>query len=314
MFGAIRLSAIVGAAAVFAVAAACDKVPLTAPTESTINLFASGSTVPMNGSIELIATVIESAGTPVQNGTLVSFTTTLGRVEPAEARTSGGRVTARLVADGRSGTARVVAFSGPAVSEPLELLVGAAAAETLVLRANPTALGSAGGTVQLTAVVTDASANAVAGVPVTFVADAGQLAATSVRTDEDGEARTTLTTTRSTQVTARAGTHEASATIQVASLPSVNVTVSPPSPIVDEPAVFTINVQPSNDGSPIQSVTIEYGDGQQQSLGAGSTTASHVYRSTGTYTVVVRVRDTTGEEITQVLVLTVVAPPEEDES
>lgn len=293
---------------------ACDKLSLTAPTESTINLFASGSTVPLNGSIELVANVIESSGTPVHNGTLVSFTTTLGRVEPAEARTSDGRATARLVSDGLSGTARVVAYSGPAVSEPLELTVGAAAAESLVLLATPTSFGSGGGTVQLTAIVSDADANPVAGVAVSFVANAGQLADTSVRTDDDGEARTQLTTSRTTEITARAGTHEDTATVRVAERPTVNVIVSPPSPIEDEPAVFTITVEPAAEGSPIQSVTIEYGDGQQQTLGTGSTTASHTYRATGTYTVTVRVRDTAGEETTQILVITVVPDPEDDDA
>ena len=82
-------------------AAGCDKVPLTAPTESTIVLSANGSSVPLAGGVDVTATVTEKPGTPVQNGTLVTFTTTLGRVEPSEAQTTNGRVTVRLVGDGR---------------------------------------------------------------------------------------------------------------------------------------------------------------------------------------------------------------------
>jgi hypothetical protein len=82
---------LLAAALILATSAACDKVPLTAPTESTIALFAAGNVVPLNGSLDLVATVTEPAGTPVHNGTLVTFTTTLGRVEPAEARTTNGR-------------------------------------------------------------------------------------------------------------------------------------------------------------------------------------------------------------------------------
>jgi hypothetical protein len=67
---------------VLLVGAGCDKVPLTAPTESTIQLFANGSSVPLTGGVDLIATVTEGPGTPVQNGTVVTFTTTLGRIEP----------------------------------------------------------------------------------------------------------------------------------------------------------------------------------------------------------------------------------------
>ncbi len=80
--------------------AACDKVPLTAPTESTISLFATASSISATGSTDIVATVIESAGTPVQNGTVVTFTTTLGRIEPLDARTQNGKVTVKLTGDG----------------------------------------------------------------------------------------------------------------------------------------------------------------------------------------------------------------------
>jgi hypothetical protein len=102
------------------VAAGCDKVPLLAPTGSVITLFPSANTVPSNGEIEIVATVIEQgtaapapgngtgtgggptststtgSGTPVHNGTLVSFTTTIGRIEPSEARTQNGQVRVRF--------------------------------------------------------------------------------------------------------------------------------------------------------------------------------------------------------------------------
>ena len=37
----------------------CEKVPLLAPTGSVITLFATATTVPSNGSMEIVATVIE---------------------------------------------------------------------------------------------------------------------------------------------------------------------------------------------------------------------------------------------------------------
>jgi len=88
---------------------------LTAPTKSVIALYASAA--PANdGSFTLIATVTEEAGTPVQNGTLVTFTTTLGRLDPTSAETTNGQATVKLVAEGLSGTATVSAFSGGATS------------------------------------------------------------------------------------------------------------------------------------------------------------------------------------------------------
>src|SRR5690606_32374262 len=71
--------------------------------------------------------IVAGTGTPVHDGTEVFFTTTIGRIEPELARTTGGRATARLVSDGRSGTATVTAVSGPA-SSTLEIDIGAAVA------------------------------------------------------------------------------------------------------------------------------------------------------------------------------------------
>jgi hypothetical protein len=307
------------AAMVLLVAVGCDKVPLTAPTESTIELFANGSSVPLTGGVDLIAPVTEAPGTPVQNGTVVTFTTTLGRIEPPEARTTNGRVTVRLLGDGRSGTATVTALSGGATKGELEIPVGAAAAANLVLRAEPNFVGALGGTVQLIATVRDEAGNGIAGAPVTFSTTAGRLSSGSATTNGNGEATASLTTDRSSEVTARAGgppgtptspsALEATITIARQEAPTLTVTVAPASPVVDQPAVFTVTVTPAEDGTPIQSVSIDFGDGDEVQLGSSSTTASHVYRETDDFTVTVVVRDVAGQETRQVLVISVIDPP-----
>ena len=66
---------------------ACQKVPLLAPSGSTITLTAASTALSVNGTTDIIAQVIEAAGTPPQDGTVVIFTTTLGSIEPSEART-----------------------------------------------------------------------------------------------------------------------------------------------------------------------------------------------------------------------------------
>src|SRR5215467_276770 len=68
-------------------AVACQKVPLLAPTGSTITLTSSATTLPINGQTDIIAQVIEAAGTPPHSGTHITFTTNLGSVEPSEAET-----------------------------------------------------------------------------------------------------------------------------------------------------------------------------------------------------------------------------------
>ena len=156
-------------------ATACDKVPLTAPSESTITLFATATSVSPTGSTDIVATVIEEAGTAVQNGTVVSFTTTLGRIEPSEARTQNGKVTVKLTADGRSGLAQVTAFSGGATSEKLELPIGSAAAETVTVRAEPARLPPGGGSTPIVALVRDLAGNPLSGATVAFSASAGTM-------------------------------------------------------------------------------------------------------------------------------------------
>ncbi len=76
--------------------AACDKAPLTAPTGSTITLFVNPAVILTNGTANVTAVVLESSGTPVQNGTLVSFYSNIGAIDPADAQTFNGRVTVKF--------------------------------------------------------------------------------------------------------------------------------------------------------------------------------------------------------------------------
>jgi len=283
---------------------ACDKMPLVAPTGTTITLFASSTTLGLNSSIDITATVIESAGTAVQNGTVVTFTTTLGTIEPAEARTNNGKVTVRLLAGTRSGTAEVRAFSGDATTDALKVSVGAAAAANVVLLANPSALPVSGGVVQLTALVNDASGNRLAGVPVFFAADAGVLAQTSVISDGNGEARSALTTTARSKVTASivggtgtAGALTASLEIPVRVGPTVTIATPTASLVPGVPATFAVSVTKGD--AAVLAAAIYFGDGGSQAVAtAGLSTAVHVYESSGPFTLSAVATDTAGEKTT----------------
>jgi len=147
-------------------AGACNKVPLVAPSGTVITVLSTTNSVAANGSTDIVAVLIESgttsttttattapagAGNTVHDGTLVTFTTTLGRIEPPEARTTNGRVTVKLIADGRSGIATITAFSGGASNNLLKVNVGSAAAARVTVTANPQTLPAAGGTTTITA-------------------------------------------------------------------------------------------------------------------------------------------------------------------
>src|SRR4051794_12082649 len=91
----------------------CQRVPLLAPSGSVITLIASVNAVPINGSTDVIAQVIEPAGTPPQRGTRISFTTTLGSIQPSEAETDvSGRAVVKFLAGTGSGAATISAISG----------------------------------------------------------------------------------------------------------------------------------------------------------------------------------------------------------
>ena len=304
--------ALLTVAAALPLVSACDKVPLLAPSGSVITLFPSASFVPANGEIEIVATVIEQgtapapsnpgtgtsgtpapgptttsssgSGTPVHNGTLVSFATTLGRIEPREARTHNGQVRVKFIADGQSGQATITAFSGGASGKIENLPVGSAAIERVLLSVSPQSLPPTGGVATVQARAENAQGVPLPGVLVTFSTDNGNLSVSNATTDANGIATTTLTTTAPAKVTANVAgkTAEANVTLR----PRTGVTLTAPTTPVSAgvPASFTVAVSPTAN---IRDVIVDFGDGESRSLGAisGSTTIQHTFTESGTYDV-----------------------------
>jgi hypothetical protein len=293
------------------VAAACNRVALLAPNGSTITLTTLASTLPLNTTTNIIAQVIEPAGTPPQKGTLVTFTTTLGSIEPVEAETdAGGRVMVTFNAGTRSGTATITALSGGVTTTTegaLKIPVGAAAATGVSLTAAPATI-SAGGESVISATITDSGGNLVPGVAVTFSTTNGSLNPSTASTDQNGTATTTLRTSRTAEVTATAGAAtvngttpvpapSAKITVTVEALPTAAITASE-NPQVGVPTTFTITAQPgAGSTSGIESVSVAFGDGSRASLGNASGAnlqVQHVYLTPGAFTATVTVVDTNG--------------------
>ena len=297
----IRVWAAAACAAVLTVA--CDKLPLLAPQESTITLSTASSVVQANGTTEVRATVLEPSGTPVQNGTTVTFTTNLGTLTPPEARTLNGVATVQFLGNGQSGKASIKAISGGAASDALELSVGAGATGRVSVTASPGSVPSTGGTTTIAAVVVDASGNPLSGVPVTFATTAGTFSAAVVNTDGTGTARTTLTTNQPASVTATSGGTTSSATaITLSARPTVAITIpSGSTPTEGAVTTLTVTVTPATTGgAPIQNVTVDYGDGTSDNLGSvsGSIAVQHVYGDDGSYTPTATVVDAAGTSVT----------------
>jgi hypothetical protein len=327
-------------------AAACQKVPLLAPGGSTITLTALATALPVNGTTQIVAQIIEPSGTPPHSGTHVIFTTSLGTIEPAEAETDiSGRAVVKFNAGNSNGTAVINAASGGATLSSQNLLkiaVGTAGVGRVVVSANPALIPASGGTSVVTAAVSDINGNALTSAPVAFSTDAGSIDPALANTDVNGIATSRLTTSTSALVTASVGaqggstgggtgtggggtgdggtgggtttptpTGQASGQVRVNVASAPGLVITPPStpPSAGLPATFTfaVTVQTTN-GSAIRNLNVKWGDGQSQDLGAvsGTATVSHVYASAGTYAVTATLTDAAGTVVTNSTSVTVV--------
>ena len=107
---------------------ACESVPLTSAPGTLMFLQANPPFVVANGGASVVTALLtEPAGTLVPDGTVVLFLTTLGRID-AEGKTSNGVARVNFVADSRSGTATVTAWSGGSAPAPAPSASPAAAA------------------------------------------------------------------------------------------------------------------------------------------------------------------------------------------
>ncbi len=200
----------------------CHQAILTAPPGSTITVFANPEFISAHGGVSVItAVVIEPAGTPVADGTVVQFFTNLGRIDE-QGRTNDGVARVNLVSDSRSGTACVTAISGgPAVGGgttstttttivatrisaaavgqncSVEVAVGNTTPDHVFVTAFPTLLTDRRASL-ITANVFDKDGNPVANVPVIFTVSGAtefmDSQGTPTFTDNNGQAQDVMRT------------------------------------------------------------------------------------------------------------------------
>jgi adhesin/invasin len=309
------------AAAIFS--ASCEKVPLVAPTGSTITLNAGTTVLSANGSTTITATLIEAAGTAPHSGTHITLLTTLGKLTPSTVETNAaGVATVTFSGNGSNGTAIISATSGGATTGSagaLQIALGSAAAGQVTLNANPSSLPSAGGTSTVTAIVLDVNGNALVGTPVAFSTSAGSLSTGLVTTDASGFASTSVTTSQQTTITASVGATASSggtggtggtgttpptagpktATVQIGITATPTIGITPPTSVSrGVPASFTFVVTPAaQNANAVKNVSVNWGDGgPTQNLGSfsGSQAVSHVFNSEGTFNITATVTDVGG--------------------
>ena len=165
----------------------------------------------------------------------------------------------------------------------------------VLLTATPAVLPPSGGTTEIAARVEDVSGAGIPGVPVAFTADQGQLGAGAVTTDSNGVAKTTLTATRTTIVTANVAGKTATVTVNLSARTGVSITGPTTAASAGTPVTFTVGVGAAPTVN-IRDVTVDFGDGDRSSLGAISTSTpvQHTYVEAGSFRAAATATDTSG--------------------
>jgi hypothetical protein len=353
IFRASPLAA-VAVASLSILAAACQKVPLLAPSGSTITLTVAATALPVNGTAQVVAQVIEASGTPPHSGTEITFTTSLGTIEPAVSTTdNSGRAVVTFKAGSANGTATITAISGGAsvsAANAVKIAIGSAAVGRVNVSASPATIPAIGGSSTIIANVVDINGNPLTSTLVNFSTTAGSLSSTAVNTDQNGVAQTQLTTSLQATITASVGgqgstgggagagngagagagagagggaatpTPPANTSGQASGTVTVNVTaaptlvITPPTtaPSAGLPAIFSFVITAAaQNGSAVRDVTVSWGDGDVQDLGAisGTQPESHVYTASRTYLVSATLTDASGNTTTSSTSVSVIPVP-----
>lgn len=262
----------------------CEQALQVAPSSSVLVLTAPVSAVGLNTTVTITATLTDASGKAVADGTLVTFSSSLGQLSPIEARVANGRAVTVLNAGATSGMATITAVSGGISSNSLAVRVGA-------LPSRITISGSTSGSLAtIVATVYDSGGAPVPNAPVTFLTSAGTLGYTAVVTDALGRASTTLFGTYEAVVTAESYGMRASMAIGLSPTGtlSVNVTMSPVNPLRRQNITFTTTTSvPGNAPIFVQRYEWLFNDGLFVTT-TGNTTA-RAFENEGVYWVTVRV-------------------------
>src|SRR5262249_31932873 len=208
----------------------------------------------------------------------------------------------------------------------VRIRVGAAAVGNVAVGATPSALPWGGGAATIVASVLDTTGNPLPGVPVTFAIDTssngtaggnGTLSAAVVNTDQNGRAQTTLTTNRTTTVSATAGFSTTSGTTTTTA-PIARVTITanttqafPLGAAVPNPATagqsVSIPVTPgtSTTASSVVRLVVNWGDGRVDTYTGLPGAISHVYGGPGSFLVSATGFDALGDSTTTTASVTV---------
>jgi hypothetical protein len=164
-----------------------------APPGTLLTISANPARITSDGTSEIRVVAQKPNGTPVNPGTAIRMSTTVGQIDPTVEINDQGEAIAQLQGAGEFGEAKVVAsVGGDAMAEVL-VQVGISAA-SIALQTTPSSVSEDGGNMNLVALVRDDQGRPLEGAQVNFSTDIGTLdsGGTFLSTDSGGSVRETL--------------------------------------------------------------------------------------------------------------------------
>jgi PKD repeat protein len=182
--------------ATLAVPLACSEGTPVAPTGTILRVSAYPTRIGIAGQSVVTVSAYRSTGNPVNPGTEVRMSSTIGLVDPVVFTNDSGQASATLRGDGRVGTATVTAFSGGIEPVTIDIAVGQLAA-SMSFQVTPSSVAETGGTLDLLVLVRDENSQPLVGAPVNFRSEVGELDSGGrfITTDAQGAARDRLRVT-----------------------------------------------------------------------------------------------------------------------
>jgi len=314
--------------------AGCDKATPVAPNGTILAISANPTKIAINGTSTITVIGRKPDGNPLNPGTEIRMTASLGSIDTIVTTNSSGTATAIFRGNGVLGTATITAATGTgsttgggSTSDPggstagttasISIQVGTAAG-SIVLQPTPPSITVDGGKIDLLALVRDANGQPLAGQGVNFTTDYGRLASRGniVLTNANGVARDTLTLSStdlqgnvaSVMVGAETTGTGSSGSTLLSATATIHVQGGPPVAHFTYARGGTANTvnftSTSTGGQGSLTYTWDFGDG----VSGNGAVVSHVYAAAGTYNVQLVVVDGAGQTTSVTAQITVPVP------
>ena len=186
----------------------CGQAILSAPEGTTLQIFVNPPFIAANGDTAVVSVLaVEKAGTPVPDGTVIQFFTTVGIIDE-QARTNDGVARVNLRSNATSGAAVVTAVSGAVSVKSDSIPIGARRVNSVrTVAVDPIIdLRLGRSTAEIAARVLDENGNPIPGIIVRFRVSSDPatdrlLEGSDVSTNNNGDAVNKVQTKRTTSGT-----------------------------------------------------------------------------------------------------------------